>query len=221
MKVFQLKLCCNKNAMPKKILLFIILLSCWFHVNAQEATNRKLVIEAGFLPLSENSYNLGLLFNIEPKIKIGANTFIGLKFGLTVNSHVFENKNSFQFYVDDKSDHGMLSFVPTFDYYFNENNLRPYLGVGLGFHLVPYELDVYRTVVNPSENVLLAGKVDKCIGFLLRGGVELGKLRLGLEYNFISRANIEIQNDQIIGTVENSYLGLSIGFVIRGGKSSK
>ncbi len=67
----------------------------------------------------------------------------------------------------------------------------------------------------------MEGSVNNQVGFLLRGGFELGKTRLGLEYNFIPKADIEIPNGQIIGTVDNSYFGLSIGFTIGGGKSSK
>ena len=40
------------------------------------------------------------------------------------------------------------------------------------------------------------------------------KIRFGLEYNLILKTDIEIPNGQIIGTVDNSYLGLSIGFTI-------
>ena len=58
------------------------------------------------------------------------------------------------------------------------------------------------------------------IGFLLRGGLEIGKIRCGLEYNLISKADIKMPNGQIIGTVNNSYLGLFIGFTIGGGKRS-
>ncbi|MEB3345758.1 hypothetical protein U6A24_09815 [Aquimarina gracilis] len=105
-----------------------------------------------------------------------------------------------------------MSFVPTFDYYFNESYYRPYAGIGLGYYIFN-NIDV--SDQNGSSNGL-EGSVNNQLGFLVRGGLELGNTRLGLEYNFITKADIEIPNGEIIGTVDNSYLGLSFGFVIGG-----
>jgi len=63
-----------------------------------------------------------------------------------------------------------------------------------------------------------SGSVNNQLGLLLRGGLELGNTRFGLEYNFIPKSDIEISNSQIVGTVDNSYLGLSIGFTLGTGK---
>ncbi|MDG1729246.1 MAG: hypothetical protein P8I04_05155 [Algibacter sp.] len=52
------------------------------------------------------------------------------------------------------------------------------------------------------------------IGLLLRGGFESGKTRIGLEYNFIPNADIEILSGEKTGTVSSVYFGLSIGFII-------
>lgn len=193
--------------MLKKILLLIPLFFCLVHLTAQEKNNIKLVIETGLLPLSEDSPNLGLFLNVEPKIKILENTFIGLRFGLTINSHTFETDDSFQFNIDEEFDNAILSFLPTVDYYLNEHHARPYIGFGLGLHLSPNYIDVFQ--VGMAD--VLAGSVDNRIGFLLRGGVELGKLRFGGEYNFVPRADIVLPNSKVIGAVGNSYFGLSIG----------
>ncbi len=206
--------------MVKKIVFLILVLPCLFNLKAQEKSQVKLGIETGILPLSDDSENLGLFLNVEPKIKIFKNTFMGLRFGITLNSHTFENSDRFQFYIDEKFDHAVISFVPTFDYYLKENNYHPFVGVGLGYHLLPDPIEVYRVdLLNPSENVL-DGSTDKRIGFLLRGGCEISKLRLGVEYNFIPKGDIKIPNGQIIGTVDNSYFGLSIGYVFGNGKNS-
>jgi outer membrane protein X len=58
------------------------------------------------------------------------------------------------------------------------------------------------------------------IGGAIRGGFELGRLRLAMEYNMIPRtvmfdaANIM----QTVGTSNNSYLTVNLGFVLGGGK---
>lgn len=201
--------------MLKKIGLLIVLLCCLLHLNAQEQHNVKLGVEVGFLPLSEDSHNLGLFLKVEPKVKVLENTFIGLRFGLTLNSHSFENSNSFQFYIDESFDNAVLSFVPTIDYYFPINNFRPYIGAGVGYYLLPNPIEVYEV---GSSNIL-AGSVKERIGFLVRGGLELHKFRFGLEYTFIPKADIEIPDSKIIGTVGNSYLGLSFGFIFGVGKN--
>jgi len=162
--------------------------------------------------LSE-SENLGLLFNVEPNIEISVNSRIGLRFGLVLNSQKFENINSSRFFVDERNDNAVLSFVPTYDHYLSYHNFRPYVGIGLGYYVVS---DII--LANPSENVT-DGSIKNQLGFLLRGGFEIGKTRLGVEHNFSPKADIEIPDGQIIGKVDNSYFGISIGFRIGGGKS--
>lgn len=216
MKIFQLKLSCSTKLILKKKLLGIILLCGLFNLNAQERNNLKLGIEAGGFP-SSSSENLGLFLNVEPKLKISENTFFGLRIGIVLNAHSIDNFDLSQFGIDGRSDNGGISLVPTLDFYLNENNFRPYLGFGLGPYLVTNYLDVFAYSSQNGFEVYVKNQ----LGLLLRGGWESDKVRLGLEYNFISKANIQIPNDQIIGTVDNSYFGLSIGFTIGERKRSK
>jgi hypothetical protein len=51
---------------------------------------------------------------------------------------------------------------------------------------------------------------------LIRGGIELGKFRLALEYNLIPKSDLEIGE-----SIDNSYFGASIGFFVGGGKWKK
>lgn len=207
MKIFQLQFFNNKSSSPKRIVVLLILLLGLFNLNAQV----KLRLEPGFL-LKTESENLGLLFNVEPNIEISTNKVIGLRFGLALNPQKFENNA--QFFFDDRNDNGVLSFMPTFDYYLNERYTRPYLGIGLGYYLFS-SVDI----ANPSDNIT-EGSVNNQLGFLLRGGFEWGKTRFGLEYNFTPKADIRIPSGLTIGTVDNSYLGISIGFTIGGGLNS-
>jgi outer membrane protein W len=217
MKVFQLKLFYNKSATLKKKVFLTVVLLCLFNLNAQEKSNITLRIEPGVL-IENNSDNLGLLLNIEPKVKISENAVIGLRFGIALNSQKFENIDRSQFLIDNLDDYGVVSFIPSFDYYLNENKYRPYIGLGLGYYLFFDDLDV----LTPNGSIeVLKGSTKNQVGFLLRGGFEVGKTRVGLEYNLIPKADIKMPNGQIIGTVDNSYFGLSIGFTIGGGKSYK
>ena len=204
--------------MIKRIILLQTLFFCLFNLNAQEWNNMKLSIEIGLIPFSD-SENLGLLFNVEPTLKVSNNAFIGMRVGLTINSQMFENNDNSQFIIDDKSDNGFLSIVPVFGYHWNEKNLRPYLGVGVGPYLLFNYIDVFPIAKSPEE--VFEVRLNYQAGFLLRGGLELGKSKLGLEYNFIPKADIKIPKGQKIGTVNSSYLGLYVGFTIGGSKSSK
>lgn len=216
MNIFQLRLSCIKRLILKKNLLPIVLLFCLCHLNAQEKDNIRLGIEAGGLPISA-SENVGLFLNVEPKLEVSKNTFIGLRIGIVINAHSIENYDNSQYGIDGISDNGGISLVPTIDYYLNENNFRPYLGVGVGPYLLTNYLDVFAYGSQRGFEVYVKNQ----LGFLLRGGWESDKLRLGLEYNFISKADIETPNDQIIGIVDNSYFGVSIGFTISVGKKAK
>ncbi len=209
MKIFKLQFFAKRYISLKKLLLLITLLFGLFNLNAQV----KLKMEIGFLQKTQ-SENLGLSFNAEPNITISEKGVIGLRFGIALNPQKFENNNSTPFNFDEVNDNAVISFLPTFDYYLNNNNTRPYFGLGLGYYLFSSVI-----IANPSENIT-EGNVNNQLGFLLRGGLELGRTKLGLEYNFIPKADIEIPNEQTIGTVDNSYFAVSIGFTFGGGKSS-
>ncbi len=216
MKIFRPKLFGIKRLILRKNLLPIALLFCLSHLNAQEKDNLKLVIEAGGLPISA-SENIGLFLNVEPKLRASENTFIGLRIGIVINAHSIENYDISQYGIDGISDNGGISLVPTIDYYLNENKFRPYLGVGVGPYLLTNYLDVFAYGSQRGFEVYVKNQ----LGFLLRGGWESDRLRLGLEYNFISKADIKVPDDQIIGAVDNSYFGVSIGLTISVGKKAK
>ncbi|MEP1116524.1 hypothetical protein [Ekhidna sp.] len=177
-----------------------------------------LAIEAGFIPFS-SSENIGLFLNVEPQVKVSNNTLVGLRIAVTINSQTYESKDESQFIIDNiEYENGFLSIVPTFSYSLNEALLwdkyifRPYIGLGVGPYLLANYVDIFQIGTVNSSYVEVP--VHYQIGLLFRSGFELGKSRLGLEYNFISKADIEIPSGQKIGTVNSSYLGLSIGFTI-------
>lgn len=204
--------------MLKKLLVLLTLICCSFNINAQEESTVKLGVETGFLPLSKDTENLGLFVNIEPKVKILKNTFLGLNIGLTINSHSFENSNPLQYLIDERFDNAIFSFMPTVDYYLKINNYHPFIGLGLGYHLHPNPIEIFSSVSTPSPENVIEGTVGKRIGFLLRGGVEIGRLRLGILYTLVPKGDIKLSNEEIIGTVANSYFGVSIGFMFFGNK---
>lgn len=205
MKVTRLQLFQNKHIIPKKKLLLLFLLLGLFKVNGQETHDLNLRVIPGLLLLSDSD-NIGLMLNAEPYFKISERSRIGLRFGVALNSHKFEQNKNSQFIIDRNSDGATVSFVPTFDYYFTKDKVKPYVGLGIGYYLISYV-----AIANPTKEVS-EGSVNNQIGRLLRGGFDLGKTRFGVEYNFIPKADIEIPNDQPLGVVKSSYFGLSVGF---------
>ncbi len=205
----------------KKACLLLALFCCLLNLNAQEKGNTKLALEIGPLLSAGNAENLSFFFNVEPKVKVVDNFFVGLRFGVVVNATRYENNDVFQFNIDDEFDNGVISFVPNVDYYLEdlrlkENIYRPYLGVGLGYYLTS-DVEVFRLGGgNPEEPLEVS--IKKLVGFLLRGGFEMRKLRVGLEYTFLPEADIILPGEETVGTLRSSFLGLSVGLLIGGGK---
>ncbi|MBP2831774.1 hypothetical protein J8281_06190 [Aquimarina sp. U1-2] len=187
----------------------ILLFICFSQINAQV----QLRLEPGVL-LETGSDNLGLLLNIEPKVKSSTRSVIGLRFGIAINPHKFEIDDNSSFFVDDVEDNAIISFVPTFDYYLSENHYRPYVGLGLGYYLFSnFDISDRNGSIDRIE-----GNVNNQVGLLVRGGLEVANTRFGVVYNYIPKAEIQIPDGPTIGTVDNSYFGIVIGFTIIGRK---
>ena len=88
--------------------------------------------------------------------------------------------------------------------------------MGMGYYVLS-TVDVF---ANPGSQNVQEGTIKNQLGLLLRGGLEWGNTRLELEYNFIPKANIEIINDRVVGKVNNSYFGISVGFQLGSKKKS-
>lgn len=196
--------------MLKQLIILLLFTVYMPQLVAQKKGMLKLSVEPGILLFSASD-NLGLLLNVEPKFKFSEKSFIGLRVGMVLNSQKFFNQDSDQFYIGEQFDHGVISFMPTFDYYFNENKYKPYLGAGFGVYIMS-DIDVAQININPPEGIVQVGVVNQ-LGFLCRGGFESKNLRIGLEYNFVRKADIKLRNGQLVGTVDNSYFGISMGYV--------
>ncbi|SDA55328.1 hypothetical protein SAMN03080617_00993 [Algoriphagus alkaliphilus] len=56
---------------------------------------------------------------------------------------------------------------------------------------------------------------------MLRAGVELGKFRIGAEYNFVPTSDLQNVSGQVIGEAVNEYFGFTLGFFVGGGRWRK
>ena len=138
--------------------------------------------------------------SFEPKYNLTYNSNIGLRLGgvtYSVGSSDLDEKYG-------------SNYAATYDYYFHKeaSSFTPFFGAGLGI----YKIRGYQDWTIFGYQVTTT---DSKFGVMIRGGIEIGKLRLALEYNIVPKTDFEG------GEIKNSYLGASIGFYVGGGKWKK
>lgn len=154
----------------------------------------------------------GLCFDINLGYNIQDNMTVALRWG-----------SGFMARVDPFGETGSASFninlLGTYNYYFNSGTspFVPFVGGGLG---------IYGIASFASGDKSVSVEAGNRLGGLLTAGVELGKLRLALEYNLIPSSavkltgtdtGIKLENDKI----KNSYMAITLGFYLGGGKWKK
>ena len=130
-------------------------------------------------------------------MNITDNSNVGIRIGVAAS--VGDLEDSFDADVN-------ANILGTYDYYFNKNKAyTPFLGGGLGVYVIG----------SGSDNIDEQGFGPQ-IGGMVRGGIELSKFRIALEYNIIPKSDLALGK-----SMKNSYFGASIGFYIGGGKWKK
>jgi len=161
----------------------------------------KVDVSVGYASPSNSSpgsqFNGGALFAIEPKFAVVDPLAIGMRVEAAVTAHI-NNKNNNSNNSNGKAN---LSYLLTVDYYFTNTRFRPFIGAGGGIYS---SASIDSNTVNSNISSV---PYSSQAGFMARAGFELGHLRVGVEYNFVS-------NDA-------SYLGLKIGVCLGGGRKRK
>jgi hypothetical protein len=165
----------------KKLLMSALAIGAAIITNAQDGqTFRKFRVDiaTGYAIQSSSAYSKGgFLFSIEPKLALNDNLSVGVR-------------------VEGEGDDvdTRISYLATGDYYFNTNQLRPFVGVGVG---------MFKSDAASSYN-----EYSSKVGFTPRAGIEFGHRRLAVEYNVAGKT----------GVYNNNYLGIKLGFFIGGGR---
>jgi outer membrane protein W len=106
-----------------------------------------------------------------------------------------------------------LSYTLNTQYYFNNNNVRPFIGAGVGlFSLAAMK---FNTADNSNTGTNDVG-AQTVFGFYPRIGIDAGHFNLTLDYNFIPKSDVPGG-----GKVVNNYLGIRTGISIGGGRINK
>lgn len=189
----------------KKIILTGLAVFAFTFANAQEKGKFRVGLDLGYAIPSGGG---GVLFAIEPKYNIADNMNVGLRIAGAAMAKEFSGSGeSLEAKIGTSA-----SYVGTYDYYFTGSSFVPYVGAGAGIYsLSNAEFDVDG----------MTGSVDldskSKFGGLVRAGFELGKFRMGVEYNIVPKS--KINNSDV--TAKNSYVGIHLGFYLGGGKWSK
>ena len=161
---------------------------------------------------------IGGLLNLEPQILVRDNLAVGLRFGfagLAKNVTYYNLSNGFDGEISANA-----SVAGTVNYYLNNGNSRvaPYIGAGFGYFALS-NLNIESTSIDPDNVGNL--EADFAWAPMIRAGFELGKFRLGAEYNFIPNSSLQNLNGAVIGEAINEYFGFTLGFFVGGGKWGK
>ncbi len=188
--------------MKRVFLILAVALTTVCSAFSQASDYKAFKVDVGFLYAipGGDGVKAGAGFYLEPKYNITNSIALGLKYEIAAMAA-----------SDDAGMSASVSAVNTFqltgDYYFNENKVRPFAGLGIGmFNLGSVEYDVIDAAMGNVPDLELGTK----FGFTPRVGLLLGHFRAALEYNVITGLEESIDS--------KNYLSLKLGFEIGGGR---
>lgn len=175
---------------------------------AQDYKKFKVGIGIGYGVPSEGSG--GVLLYLEPMYRVMDQLAVGLR----IESAAFLGQPiSGTPYTT--SAFGVGSYTLNGQYYFSNNNFRPFVGAGFGmFTTAAASADIGGTSVNINASTSV-------FGFYPRVGFDLGHFNLSIDYNIIPAQSTQVDLGAFgiqTQTSNYSYIGLRIGASIGGGK---
>ena len=192
----------------KKIILLMLITFAITNGYSQEKGRFRVGLDFGYVPTGGGG---GGLLSLEGKYNLTNNMNVGLRLGTAGIARDIEMDNG---QVTNADISGIGSVVGTYDYYIHigSMSLVPYLGAGIGYYEIA---NVEAEGSSYTSDVASTGEM----GGLIRGGLEWGKLRVGVEYNIVPDTKLQDSSGNVTDvTVTNSYVGLCIGFYLGGGK---
>lgn len=152
----------------------------------------------------------GFIFAVEPKYGITDDMVVGLRIEAAVMARGFTYPDGT---TATTSVSANASYAATFDYYFSDNDFRPFAGAGVGFF-------TFASATTDGNNDPTTA--DQKVGGLVRAGFEYHHLRVGLEYNIVPSTSQSLYDANTGNTVnsmsKNGYLGIKVGVLIGGGR---
>lgn len=167
---------------------------------AQEYKAFRVGVGLGYANASGKGAKGGLLWALEPGYRVNDQILANLRIegAIVARGSATETEASLDVAA-------LGSYTLNGQYYFNNNNLRPFVGVGLGMYsLAAASMEVNSGGTVSQQVVASANK----IGFYPRVGFDAGHFTLCLDYNIVPETD----------GIKNSYLGIRIGGFFGGGR---
>ena len=158
---------------------------------------------------------LGAIVNLEPQVLVMNNLAVGMRMGVAGLA-----KDIVYYDIPDDYDGEIganLSVLATANYYFNfgRGKVAPYIGGGFGYYSLS-NIDIEDTDIDEDDVENL--EADFAWAPMVRAGVELNKFRIGVEYNFVPKSNLQNVGGDVIGRATNEYFAFTLGFFVGGGR---
>jgi hypothetical protein len=173
---------------------------------AQEFKKLRLGIGSGYTQGSsgynDNSSN-GMLLYLEPSYRINDRVSLGVRF-----------ESAFGSLFGFASGVTVASYGINGQYYFSNNNFRPFAGIGLGFYHPMLTGDAFYGYNSRLEETVL--------GFYPRAGFDWKHLSFTIDWNIASASKATIFPPRFQGSYDDylssNYLSLKLGITIGGGR---
>lgn len=197
----------------KKLITILLLLQVIHHAFSQEEGRFRFQMDLGIAAPKDGG--IGALVNFEPQILVTRNLALGLRMGVAGLA-----KDVTYYEIPDDYDGELsanTSVSGTANYYFNygKGKVAPYVGAGFGYFALS-NIDVDGTDFDEDE--VRGLKANFAWAPLIRAGIELGKFRIGAEYNFVPKSDLQNVSGEVIGQAINEYFGFTLGYFVGGGK---
>lgn len=185
----------------KRILTVLMLIACTGAAAvAQEYKAFRVGVGLGYANASGKGAKGGVLWTLEPGYRVNDQILANLRIEGAVIARGSATETSASLDVA-----ALGSYTLNGQYYFNNNNFRPYVGVGLGMYsLAAASMDVNVNGTTQQQVVASANK----IGFYPRVGFDAGHFTLNIDYNIVPETD----------GIKNSYLGIRLGGFFGGGR---
>lgn len=195
--------------MKKTIILASIFLAMIVTANAQDYKKFRVGMGVGYATSTGSGSKGGLLATLEPGYRLQDNILLGLRLESAIITRGLSEDFGSSISIDVAA---IGSYTVNGQYYLNNNNFRPFFGLGMGLYsLAAIGVDV--NVDGETESVEVDG--ESKFGFYPRVGFDAGHFTMAVDFNLIPTTKIEGSDVAF----KNSYLGFRAGFFIGGGKN--
>ncbi len=197
----------------KKLLTILVFTLVIHNSFSQQADRFRFQMDLGAAAPKDGG--IGALVNFEPQILVLDNFAVGMRVGF---AGLAKDVTYYQI-PDDYTGQiaANTSVSGTVNYYFNygKGRVAPYVGAGFGYYAMS-NIDIEDTDIDQDEIGDL--KASFAWAPMVRAGVELGKFRIGAEYNFVPKSDLQNVGGDVIGQATNEYFGFTLGFFVGGGQ---